>query len=101
LKIKIGAGTSLPSVVARKCCNLNRVIITDNLKSNQKLKPLILKTLELNNIKVCDENDDAKNSISIWDLNWNDLNPSVIQDLPKIDYLLGSDVFFDSKCKKI
>ena len=71
------------------------------MKSNQKLKPLILKTLELNNIKVYDENEDAKNSISIFDLNWNDLNPSVIQDLPKIDYLLGSDVFFDSKRKKI
>ena len=84
----MGSGTSLPSVVARKFTNLNRVIATDNLIDNPKLSDLIKFTLDANETL----------DIQLLDLNWSNFDLDLIKSLPRIDFLIGSDVFFDSKC---
>ncbi|CAF0703890.1 unnamed protein product [Brachionus calyciflorus] len=95
--LEIGSGTSLPAIIARKFCNLNRVIITDHLEQNSKLFDLIKKTLNLNKIDLLNRLDDENsNGICLEHFDWSDLDQNFFKKLPKIDFVIGSDVFFDS-----
>ena len=40
----------------------------------------------------------SENNVKVLHLAWGDFDENFVQNLPKIDYLIGSDVFFDSKC---
>ena len=88
---KLGAGTSLPSVVLSKYCNVNKIIISDDLKDNTKLLNLIKHNLKLNNLIE----DDQK--IGIKHFAWSIFDQDFLSKLPKINFVVGSDVFFDSK----
>ena len=72
-----------------KYCNSNQIIITDDLNSNRKLLNLIENTLKINEIE--------SSNIKIENLSWSSFDRNFINKLPKIDYLFGSDVFFDTK----
>jgi hypothetical protein len=101
---QLGAGTSLPALVARKCCRLNQVIITDDLLRNEKLFELIKRTVQLNGVETIEEykNDNSVilNKIHVVHLDWNATSSfSQVAKFEKVDYLIGSDVFFDSACK--
>ncbi len=101
-KVKLGSGTSLPSVVARKLTNINKIILTDNLSNeNQKLEDLIKFTLLKNDISFTDalKNLNEQN-VLIQRLDWTCYDLELIEAWPKIDLIIGSDVFFDSKCKE-
>ena len=40
----------------------------------------------------------SSSRMAIADLNWSNPERSVLEALPRVDILVGSDVFFDSKC---
>ncbi len=89
--IKIGAGTSLPGLVAAKIGAQN-VVLCDNPKVNKWL-PLIRETLTLNNM-IADR-------IRLESLDWYD-DTSIDQLIKKycpinIDLIIGSDIFFSKK----
>ncbi len=86
----MGAGTSIPSIILNKYCNSNQIIITDDFKVNKKLLTLIENTLKLNEIQ-------PNSNIKIEHLSWSSFNRDFMNKLPKINYLFGSDVFFDTK----
>lgn len=81
-------------------CNFKKIIISDNLKENSNLYDLINYTFGLNGFKVVkglDKND--SNEVVIENLDWAHLNEKILENMPKIDFIIGSDVFFDSKRK--
>jgi Lysine methyltransferase len=84
----LGCGTGLPGVLASKFAK--HVYLTDNLAKTKRLKSLLEFTLKQNG---CGEN------VRLLHYSWGQFDEEFFQDLPKIDYLIGSDVFFDSKCK--
>ena len=105
--IKLGSGTSLPSIVARKCANLNEIIMTDLFENTPKLFELAKYTLGLNEIEYYQASHSLeqlsfgnnRNRIRIQHLNWIEFKYELLESLPKIDFIIGSDVFFDGKCK--
>lgn len=102
---KLGAGTSLPSIVVRKFCNLCQIIITDNFLENKQLNSLIEKSLALNSIEYIERTNDQRinqqqeNVISIQNFDWSNLEVRFLTEIPKINIIIGSDVFFESECK--
>ena len=96
MTVKLGAGTSLPSILARKLGNLNKVYISDDFENYQRLKTIIEKSLEINNVSFNEDIASSKN-IDLINIDWSNLDLSLMDKLPKIDFLIGSDVFFDEK----
>jgi len=59
------------------------------------------KSLDLNGISQANQsqaNKPANNSISILHFDWCNLNQQFLSTLPRIDRVIGSDVFFENKC---
>jgi hypothetical protein len=65
------------------------VIITDDLTKNKNLTALIKTTLQLNKIAE---------KVRVESLVWGKVDFSLLNKMPQIDIVIGSDVFFDSKC---
>jgi hypothetical protein len=79
--------------VARKFCNLNEIILSDNYEKNKRLETLIKTNLNENKIELnCKES-----KTKIGHFNWCHFESSFIDSLPTIDFIIGSDVFFDNK----
>lgn len=91
----------MPSIIARKICNFKKVIVTDNLKENSNLFDLIKYSFGLNEIEISQglDNIEFNNCIVIQHFDWSNLDSKILNKMPKIDFIIGSDVFFDSKCK--
>ncbi len=66
------------------------MIITDDLFKNKNLPALIQTTLKLN---------DLEEKVRVESLVWDRVDFDLLNTLPQIDIAIGSDVFFDSKCK--
>ncbi|XP_029015829.1 histone-arginine methyltransferase METTL23-like isoform X3 [Betta splendens] len=79
--LELGAGVSLPGVVAAKCGA--KVILSDSAKTPRCLE---------NCRHSCEAN--GLHDVSVMDLTWGEISPDVIR-LPKLDIILGSDVFYD------
>lgn len=77
----------MPSILAEKCCNLNQIIITDKFDDNQKLFAMVNKTIELNKSNKC----------ILKHLDWTKFDLDCLTNLPKIDFIIGSDIFFSGK----
>ncbi|RNA37288.1 methyltransferase 23 [Brachionus plicatilis] len=90
--LEIGAGTSLPSIVAKKFNIFNKIIVTDNLNENSKLFDLIKYTLELNEIELINGFDNPNsNGVLIQHFDWTHLDGNFLDKIPKIDFIIGSD----------
>lgn len=79
--LQLGAGVSLPGVVAAKCGA--RVVLSDTAEL-----PLCLKNCR----RSCDVNNLP--SIPVIGLTWGQVSPELIS-LPPVDIILGSDVFYE------
>ncbi|XP_028268192.1 histone-arginine methyltransferase METTL23 [Parambassis ranga] len=79
--LELGAGVSLPGVVAAKCGA--QVILSDS--SN---KPLCLENCR----RSCEAN--SLSNVPVFGLTWGEISPNLVL-LPKLDIILGSDVFYD------
>ena len=94
MSIKIGAGTSLPGIVAAKI-GAQTVVLCDNPKVDKWL-PLIRETITSNSM-IADR-------IRIELLDWYDeisINELIKKYFPSnIDIILGSDIFFHKKGRK-
>lgn len=78
---QLGAGVSLPGVVAARCGA--KVILSDHAEAPSCLE---------NCRRSCQAN--GVQDVVVLGLTWGDLSPDVIL-LPKLDLILGSDVFYD------
>ncbi|XP_061472319.1 histone-arginine methyltransferase METTL23 [Rhineura floridana] len=79
--LEIGAGVSLPGIVAAKCGA--ELILSDNAESPQCLKNC-RRSCQMNNLS----------SVHVTGLTWGHISPSLLA-LPPVDVILGSDVFFE------
>nr|XP_055040823.1 histone-arginine methyltransferase METTL23-like isoform X1 [Misgurnus anguillicaudatus] len=79
--LQLGAGVSLPGVVAAKCGA--RVILSDSAEL-----PLCLKNCR----RSCDVNNLP--NIPVIGLTWGQVSPQLLS-LPPVDIILGSDVFYE------
>ncbi|CAG0883307.1 unnamed protein product [Darwinula stevensoni] len=82
--LEIGAGTALPGIVAAKCGAC--VTLSDN-----ELTPKILK----NCARSCEENQ-VSDRVKVIPLLWGLVTQSLLQIEP-VDFIIGSDCFFDPK----
>ena len=82
--LEIGAGVGLPSIVAA-LLGFQKVIISDR-ENEPKIGEIIKKNIIHNNIN---------NNCSIKSISWG--NIEIIETLPIIDIILGSDVFYSSE----
>ena len=102
--MQLGAGTSLPSIIAAKIGA--RVIASD--KFNDRSRKLCLKNITCNNVPVIDLDsrvDEASISnqallpeprtVAIRSILWGDFQ--TLFQLPSIDVILASDCFYDEK----
>ncbi|KAH9488365.1 Methyltransferase-like protein 23 [Bulinus truncatus] len=81
--IEIGAGTGLPGIVAAKCGA--NVILSDSITYTSCLD-LCRNNAELNGLS----------NITVTGITWGEMSTTLI-NLPKIDFILGSDCFYNSK----
>ncbi|KAM9457735.1 histone-arginine methyltransferase METTL23 [Clarias gariepinus] len=79
--LELGAGVSLPGIVAAKCGA--HVTLSDSAES-----PLCLK----NSRRCCELNDLPE--VPVVGLTWGEISPA-LRSLPPIDIILGSDVFYE------
>ncbi|XP_074553212.1 histone-arginine methyltransferase METTL23 [Halichoeres trimaculatus] len=79
--LELGAGVSLPGVVAAKCGA--KVILSDNAQT-----PMCLE----NGRRSCEANN--IHDVEVVGLTWGEVSPDLVL-LPKLDVILGSDVFYD------
>uniref|UniRef100_A0A8C8VQ70 Histone-arginine methyltransferase METTL23 n=1 Tax=Pelusios castaneus TaxID=367368 RepID=A0A8C8VQ70_9SAUR len=79
--LEIGAGVSLPGIVAAKCGA--EVTLSDAEELPQSLKNC-QRSCELNNLL----------GVHIIGLTWGQISPNLLS-LPQVDIILASDVFFD------
>lgn len=79
--LELGAGVSLPGVVAARCGA--KVILSDSAKTPQCLD---------NCRRSCEAN--GLQDVAVLDLTWGEVSPDLVL-LPKLDVILGSDVFYD------
>ncbi|XP_075998851.1 histone-arginine methyltransferase METTL23 [Genypterus blacodes] len=79
--LELGAGVSLPGVVAAKCGA--KVILSDSTKT-----PLCLENCR----RSCEAN--SLPDVCVLGLTWGQVLPDVVL-LPKLDIILGSDVFYE------
>ncbi|XP_072259927.1 histone-arginine methyltransferase METTL23 isoform X2 [Pyxicephalus adspersus] len=80
---RIGAGVSLPGILAAKCAA--NVILSDSAAMPQCLQ---------NCARSCREN--KLLGVPVIGLTWGEISPDLL-DLPPIDIVLGSDVFYEPK----
>ncbi len=81
--------------------------MTDLFENTPKLFELAKYTLGLNEIEYYQASHSLeqlsfgnnRNRIRIQHLNWIEFKYELLESLPKIDFIIGSDVFFDGKCK--
>lgn len=78
---QLGAGVSLPGVVAARCGS--KVILSDRAEASSCLE---------NCRRSCWAN--GVQDVLVLGLTWGDLSPDVVL-LPQLDLILGSDVFYD------
>lgn len=78
---QLGAGVSLPGVVAAKCGA--QVILSDSAEI-----PLCLENCR----RTCSTNDLA--AVRVVGLTWGEISPDLVL-LPPVDVILGSDVFYE------
>ncbi|VDN60796.1 unnamed protein product [Dracunculus medinensis] len=86
--IELGAGaTGIPGIIALKC-SAKKVIFVEHPQNSQALE-LLEKNCSLNNIPIT--------SFRVVGLDWNDIDGinNLIKDLKHLDYILGSDIFYD------
>ncbi|KAG8446103.1 hypothetical protein GDO86_013827 [Hymenochirus boettgeri] len=81
--LEIGAGVSLPGVVAAKCGA--QVILSDCAEMPQCLE---------NCRRSCEKNNVF--GVPVIGLTWGEISPDLL-DLPPIDIILGADVFYEPK----
>ncbi|XP_078427074.1 histone-arginine methyltransferase METTL23 isoform X2 [Cetorhinus maximus] len=81
--LEIGAGASLPGIVAAKCGG--RVILSDGAEIQNCLDNCRL-SCQINNLE----------DVSVIGLTWGQISPDLVL-LPQIDIILGSDVFYEPK----
>ncbi|XP_047427514.1 probable methyltransferase-like protein 23 isoform X2 [Mugil cephalus] len=79
--LELGAGVSLPGVVAARCGA--QVILSDSAN-----KPLCLENCR----RSCEAN--GLRDVRVLGLSWGEISPDLIL-LPQLDVILGSDVFYD------
>lgn len=79
--LQLGAGVSLPGVVAAKCGA--RVILSDSAEL-----PLCLRNCR----RSCDVN--HLPNVPVIRLTWGQVSPELLS-LPPVDVILGSDVFYE------
>lgn len=79
--LELGAGVSLPGVVAARCGAA--VILSDCADKPQCLR---------NCLRSCQSN--GLQEVQVRGLNWGHVSPALVS-LPKVDLILGSDVFYD------
>ncbi|XP_068192426.1 histone-arginine methyltransferase METTL23-like [Antennarius striatus] len=79
--LEIGAGVSLPGVVAALCGA--KVILSDNAQT-----PMCLENCR----RSCDAN--GLGGVAVVGLTWGEVSPDLVL-LPALDVILGSDVFYD------
>ncbi|KAI3359816.1 hypothetical protein L3Q82_013819 [Scortum barcoo] len=79
--LELGAGVSLPGVVAARCGA--KVILSDSAKTPQCLD---------NCRRSCEAN--GLQDVAVLGLTWGEVSPDLVL-LPKLDVILGSDVFYD------
>ncbi|XP_038564646.1 methyltransferase-like protein 23 isoform X1 [Micropterus salmoides] len=79
--LEIGAGVSLPGVVAGKCGA--KVILSDNATTPQCLE---------NCRRSCEAN--GLRDVEVLGLTWGEISPDLVL-LPELDVILGSDVFYE------
>ncbi|XP_046874816.1 methyltransferase-like protein 23 isoform X2 [Hypomesus transpacificus] len=79
--LELGAGVSLPGVVAAKCGA--QVILSDSAEI-----PLCLENCR----RTCSTNDLA--AVRVVGLTWGEISPDLVL-LPPVDVILGSDVFYE------
>ncbi|XP_026211355.1 methyltransferase-like protein 23 isoform X2 [Anabas testudineus] len=78
---QLGAGVSLPGVVAAKCGA--KVILSDSTKT-----PLCLENCR----RSCEAN--SLHDVVVMGIIWGEISPDLVL-LPKLDIILGSDVFYE------
>ncbi|KAF3699682.1 Methyltransferase-like protein 23 [Channa argus] len=79
--LELGAGVSLPGVVAARCGA--KVILSDSTKT-----PLCLENCR----RSCEAN--GLRDAVVLGLTWGEISPDLVL-LPKLDIILGSDVFYE------
>ncbi|XP_041859916.1 methyltransferase-like protein 23 [Melanotaenia boesemani] len=79
--LELGAGVSLPGVVAARCG-------ADVILSDSSDKPLCLQNCR----RSCEAN--GLQDVTVLGLSWGDVSPDLLL-LPRLDIVLGSDVFYD------
>lgn len=79
--LELGAGVSLPGVVAARCGA--KLILSDDAK-----KPLCLENCR----RSCEAN--GVTDVLVVGLTWGEVSPDLVL-LPKLDIILGSDVFYE------
>ncbi|CAG8446592.1 8213_t:CDS:2 [Funneliformis caledonium] len=94
--LELGSGTSLPGFLCALISNDTHVILTDRPDAPQVLENM-RDTVRLNNLKT-------RNNIWIRGLMWGDFGDGLFQLLTdvdqsnrKVDWILGSDTFYDPK----
>ncbi|XP_030264029.1 histone-arginine methyltransferase METTL23 isoform X2 [Sparus aurata] len=78
---ELGAGVSLPGVVASRCGA--KVILSDSTRN-----PLCLENCR----RSCEVN--GLHDVDVLGLTWGEISPDLVL-LPKLDVILGSDVFYE------
>ncbi|XP_042360511.1 methyltransferase-like protein 23 isoform X2 [Plectropomus leopardus] len=79
--LELGAGVSLPGVVAARCGA--KVILSDSAKT-----PLCLENCR----RSCEAN--SLPTVAVLGLTWGEVSPDLVL-LPALDIILGSDVFYE------
>lgn len=79
--LELGAGVSLPGVLAAKCGA--KVILSDNADTPRCLE---------NGRRSCEAN--GLSHVEVLGLTWGEVSPELVL-LPKLDIILGSDVFYE------
>ncbi|XP_036943913.1 methyltransferase-like protein 23 [Acanthopagrus latus] len=79
--LELGAGVSLPGVVAARCGA--KVILSDSTRN-----PLCLENCR----RSCEAN--GLRDVDVLGLTWGEISPDLVL-LPKLDVILGSDVFYE------
>ncbi|KAG7231948.1 hypothetical protein INR49_010067 [Caranx melampygus] len=81
--LELGAGVSLPGVVAARCGA--RVILSDDART-----PLCLENCR----RSCESN--GLQHVEVLGLTWGEVSPDLVL-LPELDFILGSDVFYEPR----
>lgn len=78
------------------------MIITDLFDNTPKLLELAKYTMDLNEIEYNQTSSQCiESGIRIQHLNWTEYRYEILESLPRIDIIIGSDVFFDGKCNRL